>query len=177
MVDGHNIEELLKAFSCARTVKNKPVALICKTYKGQDFPGIADQENWHGKPLGSKAKEVLDYLNAQISNTSVGSYPLPSKPLDDCSELKLMGTIKLPSAPQYKIGDMVIYQNAYIYICILSFTWLCVYCIFQFSQIIYNGKLFCGGISFHMYPLYVYLPLGGYSTRLWHSSLSYWSNL
>lgn len=115
MVDGHNIEELLKAFSCARTVKDKPVALICKTYKGQDFPGIADQENWHGKPLGSKAKEVLDYLNAQISNTSVGSYPLPSKPLDDCSELKLMGTIKLPSAPQYKIGDMVIYQNAYIY--------------------------------------------------------------
>ncbi|VDP53837.1 unnamed protein product, partial [Schistosoma curassoni] len=113
VVDGHNIEELLKAFSCARTVKDKPVALICKTYKGQDFPGIADQENWHGKPLGSKAKEVLDYLNAQISNTSVGSYPLPSKPLDDCSELKLMGTIKLPSAPQYKIGDMVATRLAY----------------------------------------------------------------
>ncbi|CAH8473361.1 unnamed protein product [Schistosoma mattheei] len=113
VVDGHNIEELLKAFSCARTVKNKPVALICKTYKGQDFPGIADQENWHGKPLGSKAKEVLDYLNAQLSKTSVGSYPLPSKPLDDCSELKLMGTIKLPSPPQYKIGDMVATRLAY----------------------------------------------------------------
>ncbi|CAH8294780.1 unnamed protein product [Schistosoma turkestanicum] len=113
VVDGHNIGELLKAFSSARTIKNKPVALICKTFKGQDFPGIADQENWHGKPLGSKAKEVLDYLKSQLSDSSVQSFPLPLKPRNDCSELKLMGTIKLPSAPQYKIGDMVATRLAY----------------------------------------------------------------
>nr|CAX73904.1 transketolase [Schistosoma japonicum] len=113
VVDGHNVEELLKAFSCARTVKNKPVTLICKTYKGQGFPGIVNQDNWHGKPLGSKAKEVLDYLSTQLSNHLRGSYPLPPQPLDDCSELKLLGTVKLPSPPQYKIGDKVATRLAY----------------------------------------------------------------
>ncbi|CAH8463664.1 unnamed protein product [Heterobilharzia americana] len=116
VVDGHDIQELLKAFSCARTVKNKPTAVICKTYKGQGFPGISDQENWHGKPLGNKAKEVLEHLSAQLSvDPTCGSkcHLLPLKPLDDCSELKLMGTIRLPAAPQYKLGDMVATRLAY----------------------------------------------------------------
>nr|CAH8831662.1 unnamed protein product [Trichobilharzia regenti] len=114
VVDGHDIQELLKAFSVARTIKDKPVALICKTFKGQGFPGIADQDNWHGKPLGAKAKEVLEHLNAQLkAKDTSGHHLAPLKPKDDCSELKLMGSIKLPSAPQYKLGDQVATRLAY----------------------------------------------------------------
>ena len=39
MIDGHNIEEILKALDAAQTVKGKPTAIIAKTYKGKGLPG------------------------------------------------------------------------------------------------------------------------------------------
>ena len=35
VVDGHSVEELLKALTEAESVKGKPTALICKTFKGR----------------------------------------------------------------------------------------------------------------------------------------------
>lgn len=59
VVDGHDVEELLKAFHEASVTKDKPTALIAKTFKGKFFPNIEDADNWHGKPLGDKADEVI----------------------------------------------------------------------------------------------------------------------
>ncbi|KAF6775164.1 hypothetical protein AHF37_05834 [Paragonimus kellicotti] len=113
VVDGHNVNELLSAFSTARSIKDKPVALLCKTFKGADLPGIADQENWHGKPLGSKSAEVIRYLEAKLKVGASGDIGStlgrlkPSPPLDDCTPMKLIGSISLPSPPQYKLGEQV----------------------------------------------------------------------
>lgn len=96
---------LLKTFDEARKIKGKPVAMICKTFKGQGFPGISDQENWHGKPLGAKASEVISFLEKQLVVTSGKLVPL--KPIEDCLQLNLLGNIKLPSPPSYKLGDQV----------------------------------------------------------------------
>lgn len=35
VVDGHDIEALIKAFETASFTKDKPTALICKTFKGK----------------------------------------------------------------------------------------------------------------------------------------------
>lgn len=59
VVDGHDIEELCKAFYEAANTKNKPTAIIAKTYKGKFFPNIEDLENWHGKALGDAADGVI----------------------------------------------------------------------------------------------------------------------
>ena len=59
VVDGHDVDELCKAFHAAETTKGLPTAILCKTFKGKDFPEIEDQMNWHGKPLGDKAEGVL----------------------------------------------------------------------------------------------------------------------
>lgn len=59
VVDGHDIEELAKAFHVAQTTKDKPTALIAKTFKGKNFPKIEDLENWHGKPLGDSTEQVI----------------------------------------------------------------------------------------------------------------------
>lgn len=59
VVDGHNIEELVKAFHVAANTKDKPTALVAKTFKGKNFPNIEDLENWHGKPLGAASEKVL----------------------------------------------------------------------------------------------------------------------
>ena len=48
-VDGHNIEELIKAFDTAKTVKGKPTAIIAKTIKGKGVPFMKNQVGWHGK--------------------------------------------------------------------------------------------------------------------------------
>lgn len=49
VVDGHSVEELLKAFEEAKSVKNKPSALICKTYKGHGGTDVADKLDFHGQ--------------------------------------------------------------------------------------------------------------------------------
>ena len=39
VVDGHDVEALAKAFHDAETVKEKPTAIVAKTYKGKGIPG------------------------------------------------------------------------------------------------------------------------------------------
>jgi len=62
-VDGHNIEELIKAFDTAKTVKGKPTAIIAKTIKGKGVSFMESQVGWHGKaPNDTEYKEALKEL-------------------------------------------------------------------------------------------------------------------
>ncbi|PNF28878.1 Transketolase [Cryptotermes secundus] len=112
VVDGHNVEELCKAFHEASITKAKPTAVIAKTYKGKNFPTIEDQENWHGKPLGDKSEEVIQHLKSLIKNTG----PLqvaPQKPLKEDAPIVDIEGVKLSSPPSYKIGENVATRFAY----------------------------------------------------------------
>lgn len=48
-IDGHNIEEIIKAFEVAREVKGKPTCIIAKTVKGKGVDFMENQVGWHGK--------------------------------------------------------------------------------------------------------------------------------
>lgn len=48
-IDGHDIEEILKAFEVARNVKGKPTCIIAKTIKGKGVSFMENQAGWHGK--------------------------------------------------------------------------------------------------------------------------------
>lgn len=48
-IDGHNIEEIIRAFDMAKTVKGKPTAIIAKTIKGKGVSFMENQAGWHGK--------------------------------------------------------------------------------------------------------------------------------
>lgn len=51
-IDGHNLDEVVKAFDWARSVKGKPQAIIAHTVKGKGVSLLeADPGNWHGKPI------------------------------------------------------------------------------------------------------------------------------
>lgn len=65
VADGHDVEELVKAFHVAASTKDKPTAIVAKTFKGKGFPKIEDLENWHGKPLGDQAERVLQVNDEQ----------------------------------------------------------------------------------------------------------------
>ncbi len=48
-IDGHDIEEIKKAFEVARNIKGKPTCIIAKTVKGKGVSFMENQVGWHGK--------------------------------------------------------------------------------------------------------------------------------
>ena len=47
--DGNDMDQLKAAFDEARTVKDKPTCLVCKTLKGKGVSFMENQVGWHGK--------------------------------------------------------------------------------------------------------------------------------
>lgn len=48
-IDGHDIDEIIKAFEVAKNVKGKPTCIIAKTIKGKGVSFMENQAGWHGK--------------------------------------------------------------------------------------------------------------------------------
>ncbi|XP_077285923.1 transketolase-like protein 2 [Arctopsyche grandis] len=109
-VDGHDVEELCKAFYSAETTKNKPTAVVCKTYKGKGFPNIEDLENWHGKALGGESQKVIEFIQKQIKNPKASSAAL--KPISLVPDVSI-SNIKLSAPPQYKEGEQIATRLSY----------------------------------------------------------------
>ncbi|GAB1869270.1 transketolase [Camponotus japonicus] len=112
VVDGHDVEELAKAFHEAHNTKGRPTAILAKTFKGKYFPEIENLENWHGKPLGNKANEVIQHLNGLIKNPGPPALH-PQKPLVDDAPNVDISNITLASPPNYKLGEHVATRLAY----------------------------------------------------------------
>jgi len=63
-VDGHNVNEILKAFKKARE-NVMPTVILAKTIKGKGVSFVEDKNGWHGKPLmGEDSKRALEELGA-----------------------------------------------------------------------------------------------------------------
>ena len=62
-IDGHDIEEIIKAFEVARNIKEKPTCIIAKTIKGKGISYMENQVGWHGKaPNEEQYKEAIANL-------------------------------------------------------------------------------------------------------------------
>lgn len=48
-IDGHDIDEIMKAFEVAKNIKGKPTCIIAKTVKGKGVSFMENQAGWHGK--------------------------------------------------------------------------------------------------------------------------------
>ncbi|KAJ7316841.1 hypothetical protein JRQ81_003003 [Phrynocephalus forsythii] len=107
VVDGHSVEELCKAFGQA---KHQPTAIIAKTFKGKGITGIEDKENWHGKPLPKNmAEQVIQEIDDKIQNKKRLS---PALPQDNVPIVNIRN-VKMPSPPNYKLGEKVATRKAY----------------------------------------------------------------
>ncbi|XP_004478778.2 transketolase-like protein 2 [Dasypus novemcinctus] len=110
MVDGHNVEALCQAFWQATLVKNKPTAIVAKTFKGRGIPNIEDAENWHGKPLPQeRADAIIKLIKSQIQTNRT---LIPKPPVGDSPEVSITN-IKMTSPPAYKLGEKIATQKAY----------------------------------------------------------------
>ncbi|GBM36157.1 Transketolase-like protein 2 [Araneus ventricosus] len=111
VIDGHDVEQIVKAFENAADCKGKPTAIIAKTYKGKGLAGIADEENWHGKPLGAKADNAIKELLALIANNC----PPPNATIQPANDVPPVDNspICLSEPPNYTLGEMVATRLAY----------------------------------------------------------------
>lgn len=108
IVDGHDVDAVRSALAAARSTKDRPTALVAKTFKGKGIPGVEDQENWHGKALGDKTDAALAHLQSLLTGANSAK---PTSPT---------GKLKPPVQPKFtvpklghKLGDKVATRLAY----------------------------------------------------------------
>ncbi|XP_074140574.1 transketolase [Sminthopsis crassicaudata] len=107
VVDGHSVEELCKTFD---QNKHKPLAVIAKTYKGRGISGVEDKDSWHGKPLPKNmAEQAIEEIHGQIQSKKK---TLSTLPKEDAPAVNITN-IRMPSPPNYKLGDKLATRKAY----------------------------------------------------------------
>ena len=62
-IDGHNLDEVDKAYAAAKAETNKPTAIIAKTVKGKGVSFMENLAEWHGK---APSKELVEKAIAEI---------------------------------------------------------------------------------------------------------------
>ena len=66
-IDGHNYEEIKYALEKAKTIKEKPTAIIAHTIKGKGISFMENQVGWHGKtPNEEQYKLAMQELNQNL---------------------------------------------------------------------------------------------------------------
>lgn len=58
VIDGHNIESIIRALTIAEMTKGKPTVIICKTIKGKGVSFMENQIDWHGKAPNDEEYEM-----------------------------------------------------------------------------------------------------------------------
>ena len=67
VIDGHDFNEIEKAFNEAETVANQPVAIIQKTTKGKGVSYMENQVSWHGAaPNEEQYNIAMSELQAKL---------------------------------------------------------------------------------------------------------------
>ena len=64
-VDGHNIEQIIRALDKAKIVKGKPTCIVAKTTKGKGVSFMENQVGWHGK---APSKEQYEIAIQELTN-------------------------------------------------------------------------------------------------------------
>ncbi len=67
-IDGHDFDQIEKAFKHARTVKGQPCAIVMQTVKGKDVSFMENNAGWHGKaPNDAEYDQAMTELKAKLA--------------------------------------------------------------------------------------------------------------
>ena len=67
-INGHDVDEIEKAFDVFHATSGKPTAILMHTTKGKGVSFMENQVGWHGKaPNDEEYKTAMDELNAQMA--------------------------------------------------------------------------------------------------------------
>jgi len=113
VVDGHSVEEICKAMADAEQCKGKPTMILAKTYKGHGVAGVANEDNWHGKPLGAKGEEAIAQLRSQMADPDVTGEKVNQNVVTDDAPALDLAPICIATPRTYKARTKVATRAAY----------------------------------------------------------------
>ncbi len=107
IIDGHDLEQIRAAYKIAHTVKDKPVMIIAKTYKGYGVPSLQDKDGKHGTAVKPESLPAVLFELGEVDTSLVGSIVKPTK----VESVKKF--INEYQSPTYKLGELVATREAY----------------------------------------------------------------
>lgn len=110
VIDGHNVDEITKAYQQASLSADKPFMIIAKTLKGKGVSFIEDKDGWHGKPLSQEELGKALVELGEVDKSLVGEVDKPEK-LENQRIREL--EIEHIQFTNYEAGKMVATRKAY----------------------------------------------------------------
>jgi transketolase len=109
IIDGHNYEEINKAYAEADQSQDAPTLIVAKTIKGKGVSFLENKDGWHGKALNKEQEEqAIQELNPQ---TRSQVFPVQKPvPAESSTEEAEPGTLELPT---YALGSTAATRKAY----------------------------------------------------------------
>jgi len=109
-IDGHDVSAVVRAFDAAAAVRDRPVAILARTNKGQGVSTLADRDNWHGKAVKKGAE--LDAALAEL-RTAAPSVRLAPVRARVRAHVAPAAVAKAVDGPQYRADEQVATREAY----------------------------------------------------------------
>ncbi|HEX8982928.1 MAG TPA: transketolase [Ktedonobacterales bacterium] len=106
-IDGHNLDEINKAYAEAISQTEKPTLIVAKTEKGHGFAEIANKDGWHGKALPADMAERAIKELGGVRNIKVDVH----KP--EAGKRATSNEGKAAELPTYDKGTTVATRSAY----------------------------------------------------------------
>jgi transketolase len=108
VIDGHDVTEIDRALTEARSASGQPAVVIARTIKGKGFSEIENKNGWHGKPLPEDmAERAIKELGGE-RNLRVETFkPEPGEPA------QLSQKASPVELPTWNKGDKVATRKAY----------------------------------------------------------------
>jgi transketolase len=103
-IDGHDVEEINRAYTEAEGTKGKPTVVIARTIKGKGVKAVENQPGWHGKPLDNPDEAIEELGGLRNIRVDVAKPDTAEPHTFPSGELEL---------PRYDVGNEVATRKAY----------------------------------------------------------------
>jgi transketolase len=103
-LDGHDVEEIDRAYQEAAETKGRPTLIVARTLKGKGVKAVEDQPGWHGKALDDPDAAIEELGGIRNITVQVASPPEGEPHRFEVGELEL---------PRYDLGEEVATRKAY----------------------------------------------------------------
>jgi transketolase len=103
-IDGHDVEQIDRAYTEAAEVTGRPTLIVARTIKGKGVKAVEDKEGWHGKALDDPDAAIEELGGLRNIVFKVAAPPVDEPNRFEGGELEL---------PRYDVGDEVATRKAY----------------------------------------------------------------
>jgi transketolase len=103
-VDGHDVEEIERAYAEAETIRERPTAIVARTLKGRGVKVVEDQPGKHGKPLDEPEKAIEELGGERVLSVELAPAAGGERHRFDTSDAEM---------PAWELGEEVATRKAY----------------------------------------------------------------